>query len=582
MPLKAELFNVSNETRKFGNDFGVFVDFRTHTYSSQVLLLWKSEEDARLFVNAVHALRYGKAKGYDVKTHVAGLPSPPAEKPPPRQPPEHKAPTQRKDTTPDVTKSTPPSLPQPGTALAALPPTVSVEKTAPKITITSHNVSGSQRVLTSQSSVSVAGIAESTHGIAEVTVNELQADLNENGNFSADVLLKVGQNSIIVTAVDTRRNKTTTQFIIQRERTTKSLASDKSALPVSEKKEPPRITITSPDVTRSLKLVARESSIVVVGVAQSSIGISKVTVNEMHAELDEKGNFSADVPLKVGQNSVVVAAVDVLKNKTESRFTVQRLGGKVVQARKEETAVEQEIPSANYHALFIAVEDYESKDVGKLDFAVSDARRLRDVLVTHYTFDRKNSILLENPDRRTIYKTLQGLRNKLTEKDNLLIFYAGHGYWLDDMKQGFWLPRDASGINDPSDWVPNSTIRDYVKAIKAKHVLLIADACFSGAMFKVRDAFPIRQVSIEKIYEQPSRKAITSGSMKTVPDRSVFLEFLAKRLRENNDMYLDTQKLFTSIREAVINNSPLHQTPLYGAIAETGDEGGDFIFVKRP
>jgi hypothetical protein len=206
---------------------------------------------------------------------------------------------------------------------------------------------------------------------------------------------------------------------------------------------------------------------------------------------------------------------------------------------------------------------------------------LRDVLVSDYTFEKENTSLLENPDRRVIYKTLQGLRSKLTEKDNLLIFFAGHGYWLDDMKQGFWLPRDASGINDPSDWIPNSSIRDYIKAIKAKHILLIADACFSGGMFKLRDAFPGPQVSIEKIYELPSRKAITSGSIKTVPDRSVFLEFLAKRLKENNEMYLDTQKLYASLRDAVINNSPIHQTPLYGAIGETGDEGGDFIFIKR-
>jgi hypothetical protein len=152
---------------------------------------------------------------------------------------------------------------------------------------------------------------------------------------------------------------------------------------------------------------------------------------------------------------------------------------------------------------------------------------------------------------------------------------------MDDMRQGFWLPRDAAGLNDPSDWIPNSNIRDYIKAIKARHVLLVADACFSGGMFKVREVLQKQQVSIEKIYELPSRKAITSGSMKTVPDRSVFLEYLVKRLKDNDDLYMDTQKLFTSLREAVINNSPTHQTPLYGAISEAGDEGGDFIFVRR-
>jgi hypothetical protein len=152
---------------------------------------------------------------------------------------------------------------------------------------------------------------------------------------------------------------------------------------------------------------------------------------------------------------------------------------------------------------------------------------------------------------------------------------------MDDMQQGFWLPQDAAGPTDPSNWISNSTVRDYIKSFKAKHVLLVADACFSGGIFKMRTVFIDPKISFEKIYELPSRKAITSGSLKTVPDRSVFVDFLVKRLNDNRDPYLDTQKLFASLREAVINNSVTNQTPLYGAISEAGDEGGDFVFVKR-
>lgn len=71
--------------------------------------------------------------------------------------------------------------------------------------------------------------------------------------------------------------------------------------------------------------------------------------------------------------------------------------------------------------------------------------------------------------------------------------------------------------------------------------------------------------------------------MKTVPDKSVFIEYLLKRLRENADRYIDAQSLFAKRLEVllVINNSPVHQTPLYGTIQEAGDEGGDFVFEKR-
>jgi len=66
------------------------------------------------------------------------------------------------------------------------------------------------------------------------------------------------------------------------------------------------------------------------------------------------------------------------------------------------------------------------------------------------------------------------------------------------MKEGFWLPRDAAGINDLSDWIPISSIRNYIKSIKTKHILLIADACFSGAIFKTRDILLKQDISMEK------------------------------------------------------------------------------------
>ncbi|MCX5818408.1 MAG: caspase family protein, partial [Deltaproteobacteria bacterium] len=318
-----------------------------------------------------------------------------------------------------------------------------------------------------------------------------------------------------------------------------------------------------------------------IGIAESKIGIADVLINGQHADIDEKGNFSIDVLLKAGKNDITVTAMDVHQNQVTKQFDVNREAGKVALVKKEEPVPETGFMSGKYHALLIAVQDYSNPEIGKLDYPVSDARQLMDVLSSRYNFDQENITLLYNPDRRTIYKTLQSMRKQLMAEDSLLIFYAGHGMWLDDMKQGFWLPRDAAGMNDPSDWIPNSNIRDYIKAIKAKHILLVADACFSGGIFKLRDTPSSPGTSMEKIYELPSRKAMTSGSLKTVPDQSVFVEFLIKRLEENKDPYLDAQKLFARMRDAVIHNSKTKQTPLYGAINEAGDEGGDFIFIKR-
>ena len=51
--------------------------------------------------------------------------------------------------------------------------------------------------------------------------------------------------------------------------------------------------------------------------------------------------------------------------------------------------------------------------------------------------------LLIDANRTDILVALNKLRWNLTNQDNLLIYYAGHG-WLDkDADEGYWLPTNA-------------------------------------------------------------------------------------------------------------------------------------------
>lgn len=234
-----------------------------------------------------------------------------------------------------------------------------------------------------------------------------------------------------------------------------------------------------------------------------------------------------------------------------------------------------------YHALIICIEEYLDPNIQDLRNPISDGKNLGRTLVQSYTFDSANVHYLFNPGRDLIIKTFTKLRRELNEDDNLLVFYAGHGTWDDLIEQGYWQPSDAM-IHDISNWISNSDLRDYIKSINTKHTILITDACFGGAIFKERSVDMNEHSAIEDVYNYSSRRAITSGTIQKVPDKSVFLEFLVKRLVENNNKYLLAKNLFFSFREAVIVNSPNQQTPIYGAIYNAGDEGnGDFIFIKR-
>ena len=230
----------------------------------------------------------------------------------------------------------------------------------------------------------------------------------------------------------------------------------------------------------------------------------------------------------------------------------------------------------NYHALVIGVDQYADASINSLDNPVSDGRKLVSVLQSRYSFKAENVYLLENPTRSEILDEFEKLSDKIGESDNLLIFYAGHGYWDEKFEQGYWLPADASE-GSKSNWISNATIRDYIRAINSKHTLLIADACFSGGLLKSRGVGK----AMLSVYKMPSRKAITSGTLTEVPDKSVFIKYLIKYLNDNEELLLSADQLFYNIKVSVMNNSPNSQVPQYGPIHQANDEGGEFVFVQN-
>ncbi len=267
-----------------------------------------------------------------------------------------------------------------------------------------------------------------------------------------------------------------------------------------------------------------------------------------------------EMVLELGKNDLKIEAVTISGSKIESSVEVV-----------------YDISSAKYYALIIAVEDYDDPEINDLEQPLDDATRFATLLNKEYNFEREDITFLRNPTKSDIIGTLHQMRDVITPEDNLLIYYAGHGYWDEEMSTGYWFPKDANRSH-PVNWLPNTDLTNYLNVLKSKHTLLIADACFSGGIFVSRAAFN-NVMSVEKLYKLTSRKAMTSGTLKEVPDKSVFIEYLIKRLDSNRQKYLPSEQLYSSLREAVINNSP--NRPRYGTIQNVGDEGGDFIFIRR-
>lgn len=236
---------------------------------------------------------------------------------------------------------------------------------------------------------------------------------------------------------------------------------------------------------------------------------------------------------------------------------------------------------ATYYALIIGVNDYlfSSSDLVDLDQPAVDAQALKKILTSKYEFEDDNILLLKDASRSDVIEAFETISERITEKDNLLIFYAGHGVWDEALQLGYWLPTDATS-KSKVNWISNSTIRDYISGLETKHTLLISDACFSGSIFKSRGLKdPLDAYGFYKVYKLSSRKAMTSGTLSTVPDQSRFMEYLIKTLDKNENKYLRARQLFSIIETTVINNT--NNIPQYGTIQNAGDEGGDFVFIIK-
>lgn len=400
-----------------------------------------------------------------------------------------------------------------------------------------------------------------------VSVNDSLIKTFNTKYYEFTIKIPYGISTFNIKFEDYKKNGITNSYIIERNDT---LDFDPPEIVLVDPKISSRgFDVTKVDHNLQNSSVSESDTFLVRGFLRDESGIHLLTINDKEVPLDTN-NFFIYVP-KEKPNFVSIKAIDNLGNESLKNINL----------KSNKNPTQSDLLIGNYHALIIGIQNYNDKSIPSLDFPLKDSEDLINVLTKKYSFDQKNIDYLKDPTRKEIIQAFTQLRNELSKNDNLLIFYAGHGYWDEDLEQGFWLPKDASLIDD-AEWFSNGRVRDYIRGLNTKHTLLIADACFSGGIFKSREVSISAPKSVQEMYNSNSRRAMTSGALKEVPDKSVFIEYLTKRLAENNKEFLSSEELFYSLKEAVINNSPVSQTPEYGVIHQAGDEGGgSFIFIKR-
>ncbi|MCP4364988.1 MAG: caspase family protein [Planctomycetes bacterium] len=237
-----------------------------------------------------------------------------------------------------------------------------------------------------------------------------------------------------------------------------------------------------------------------------------------------------------------------------------------------------------YRALVIGNQNYQYLD--DLQTPLADAKKVAQVLQEQYGFEVE---LLLNEGKNQIMQAISVLCLNAKEEDNLLIYYAGHGDLDDESTLGYWQPIEA-GAEAYKDytWIPTIWITRKLKAVRARHVLIIADSCYSGGLS--RSGLSVRRPKttdwkewFRLMHRKQSRTALTSGGEEPVLDgggsgHSVFAWAFLEALQGNQGV-MDGNSLFDHIKAAVANVSP--QTPEYSYIPGAEGGRGDFLFVSK-
>jgi hypothetical protein len=361
----------------------------------------------------------------------------------------------------------------------------------------------------------------------------------------------------------------------------------------------PQIHLLEPELsitrgTAVARLSGSTENVLVIGRVESAQGLSSLTIDGREEKFQSGNTFRSKISVKDPKKPIRIVAVDRGGRKAMLEFLVPEpspQSANVGAGQLERVGYplpKKTISFGKYHALVIGNNDYPH--LRPLKTAVNDAKEVARLLREQYRF---NVSLLLNANRRDIISALNTLRERLTDEDNLLVYYAGHGALDQQNQRGHWQPIDAEPTN-PANWISNIDITDMLNTMIVKQLLVVADSCYAGtltrsAVGRLEPRMTSEEVLkvVETMARQRSRMVMTSGGVEPVLDgaggaNSVFARPFIELLQANTGV-LPGQEMFRLLQlrvAAVAQRIDIRQVPEYAPIKFAGHEAGDFFFVR--
>lgn len=243
------------------------------------------------------------------------------------------------------------------------------------------------------------------------------------------------------------------------------------------------------------------------------------------------------------------------------------------------------------YAVVIGINKY--KNLPELNGAVNDADEVSKTLMTQgFIIDK---ILDADATLSKIKETLgDALPRKLKRDDRVLIYFAGHGVstGTGDTSMGYLLPVEGDKDKLRSTGISMREIQDWFADYPSKHVMFVADACYSGLALSTRSVGLPQSVKdyMQQITSKPVRLAITAGGAGEEANEwrghGLFTYYFLEALKgagsadSNSDGILTSDEMIAFIKPQVsqtaLSQYKRQQNPLIGRSGE-----GEFLFILK-
>jgi hypothetical protein len=251
-------------------------------------------------------------------------------------------------------------------------------------------------------------------------------------------------------------------------------------------------------------------------------------------------------------------------------------------------------PFARSYALLFGISTY--KTAANLPGPANDLKNMKEFL-DRQGFDQ----VVDLKDGEVTVAALRNVQahfeNRIAADDRLLIYYAGHGQ-RNDTGDGYLLLSEGARV-------PMKDFMSWIRRVKVKHLLVLLDACYSGAAIggQARDVLePLNGATRQRIYSLASeggRYVITAGDERQLAHEGekwgggLFTSSVLRALKSNAAKkagLMTTHELYATVRnyvlDEVLKSGLTAQTPLIQDLGIPADgraapavSKGEFVFV---